>query len=287
VKGLKKIGLICRMIKIEHSVFALPFAYSGLFWASKGWPGWAKFVFLTVAMVSIRSFAMAVNRLVDLDLDRNNPRTQNRPLVTGEIGIRECIWFSLGCALIFVAACAFLNKLCLVLAPFALIWSGLYSLSKRFTWWCHFWLGSVLGLAPVAGWIAKSPYFGLASLLLGCGVMFWVAGFDIFYSLQDREFDRSQGLFSIPAQFGASSSLAMAKLSHFTSILFLLLAGLSFGAGWIYFLTIITIGLILFLEHVLIAPDNLQRINLVFFTFNGFVAILFVVGVILDLYIKL
>ena len=148
------LGALARLVKIEHSVFALPFAYIGLFVAAGGWPGWRAFVFLTVAMVAMRSYAMAINRLADVRYDRINPRTMGRELVTGEVGIRAAWAFTAGSAVVFVAACAGLNSLCLALSPVVLLWGAFYSLTKRFSWLCHFVLGSVLGLAPVAGWLA-------------------------------------------------------------------------------------------------------------------------------------
>ena len=201
----RKTVLLARMVKIEHSVFALPFAYLGMIWAAQGWPGWSIFIPLTLAMVAIRSAAMAVNRLVDLPIDAQNPRTQTRPLVTGELSVLETKVFIALCALISIAACALLNPLCLMLAPLALLWSGFYSYTKRFTSLCHFILGSVLGLAPVAGWLAVSPSFEISPILLGLGVIFWVGGFDILYACQDVDFDRTQGLYSLPAQKAATS----------------------------------------------------------------------------------
>ena len=202
------LGALARLVKIEHSVFALPFAYIGLFVAAGGWPGWRAFVLLTVAMVAMRSYAMAVNRLADVRYDRINPRTMGRELVTGEVSILAAWVFTAGSAAVFVAACAGLNSLCLALSPVVLLWGAFYSLTKRFTWLCHFVLGSVLGLAPVAGCLAVTPEFALPAILFGCGVTCWVAGFDVLYACQDVDFDRSQGLHSIPSHFGLGTALA-------------------------------------------------------------------------------
>lgn len=283
---MNKLKIFFRMIKIEHSVFALPFAYIGLFWAAKGWPGWTKFLFLTIAMVAVRSFAMTVNRIVDFKIDAKNPRTQDRPLVRGDLSLRECYYFLCGSVVIFCLACAGLNKLCLFLSPLALVWSVFYSYTKRFTWGCHFILGSVLGLAPVAGWIAYSPFFSLPSILIGCGVMFWVAGFDILYASQDVEFDKKEGLFSIPAVFGLEAGFAFSKLSHFLCILFFVLAGFAFNTGVFYYIFLLIIAIILLLEHRVVSPQDLSKINLAFFTLNGFISILLFVGVLLDLFLK-
>lgn len=278
----RKTVLLARMVKIEHSVFALPFAYLGMIWAAQGWPGWSVFIPLTLAMVAIRSVAMAVNRLVDLPIDAQNPRTQTRPLVTGELSVLETKVFIALCALIFIAACALLNPLCLMLAPLALLWSGFYSYTKRFTSLCHFILGSVLGLAPVAGWLAVSPSFEISPILLGLGVIFWVGGFDILYACQDVDFDRTQGLYSLPAQKGIATALALSTFSHVITGLFFILAGWAVGAGWIYFTTALVVAGILLLEHRLISENDMRRVNLAFFTMNGFVALLLFVGTLLD-----
>lgn len=279
----RKTVLLARMVKIEHSVFALPFAYLGMIWAAQGWPGWSIFIPLTLAMVAIRSVAMAVNRLVDLPIDAQNPRTQTRPLVTGELSVLETKVFIALCALIFIVACALLNPLCLMLSPLALLWSGFYSYTKRFTSLCHFILGSVLGLAPVAGWLAVSPSFEISPILLGLGVIFWVGGFDILYACQDVDFDRTQGLYSLPAQKGIATALALSTFSHVITGLFFILAGWAVGAGWIYFTTALVVAGILLLEHRLISENDMRRVNLAFFTMNGFVALLLFVGTLLDI----
>ena len=202
---LKDLGVICRMIKIEHSVFALPFAYVGAFLAARGWPGLWNMLVLTAAMVAVRSFAMAFNRYADLDIDRENPRTQGRPLVTGELSTGFTLLFILGTAAVFVACCALMNQLCLLLSPLALGLSAFYSFCKRFTYWCHFVLGMVLGLAPLAGWLCVDPSFSLPAVLYFCGVTLWVAGFDLLYACQDADFDRERGLWSMPSRLGVPS----------------------------------------------------------------------------------
>jgi 4-hydroxybenzoate polyprenyltransferase len=281
----RRLRLVLAMVKIEHSIFALPFAYSGLFLASQGRPGWRSFLLLTLAMVMVRSFAMAMNRLLDLRFDRLNPRTSQRPLVTGELSVGFTVIFCAVTAAVFVLACAGLNQLCLLLSGPALAWSALYSLTKRVTWLCHFFLGSVLGLAPIAGWIAVDPRFTLPALLLFCGVMFWVAGFDMLYAAQDVDFDREHSLRSIPAGFGLDTAFALAAFSHAQAALFFLLTGFAASLGWPYFLAWAVISGVLFLEHRLISPTDLGRLNLSFFTLNGVVAALLFVGVLVDVLI--
>lgn len=274
----------CRMVKIEHSVFALPFAYIGLFLAANGKPGVVEFLALTVAMVAVRSFAMAMNRLVDADMDAKNPRTQDRPLVTGELSRGFTLWFIIGSALIFVIACAVLNWLCFLLAFPALAWSAFYSITKRFTSWCHFVLGSVLGLAPMAGWLAHEPVLTLPAVLFFFGVTFWVAGFDLLYACQDVDFDREVGLKSIPACFGVGAALLASSLSHVVAAAFFLLGGWSAGLGGMYFLVAGAVSMILIWEHKLISEEDMSRVNVAFFTLNGVIAVALFGGVLLDIY---
>lgn len=278
----RKTVLLARMVKIEHSIFALPFAYLGMVWAAGGWPGWKTFTALTVAMVAVRSFAMAVNRLVDLPIDSKNPRTQTRPLVTGELGVAETRVFIALSAMIFVGACALLNPLCLALSPVALVWSALYSFTKRFTALCHFFLGSVLGLAPLAGWLSVTPEVAMAPVLLALGVVFWVGGFDILYACQDVDFDQAEGLHSLPASAGIPAALSLSTMSHVVTGIFFLLAGWAASAGLIYAGSCLAVAAVLLLEHRLISPQDMSRVNLAFFTMNGFVAVLLFAGAVAD-----
>ncbi|MGE4291233.1 MAG: 4-hydroxybenzoate octaprenyltransferase [Desulfovibrio sp.] len=282
---IKDFRVICRMVKIEHSVFALPFAYMGLFLASRGRPGLGEFLALTVAMVAVRSFAMAVNRLLDADMDARNPRTQDRPLVTGELSRGFTLRFIAGCGVVFVVACGLLNWLCFLLAFPALAWSAFYSLTKRFTSWCHFALGSVLGLAPLAGWMAHEPVLALPAVLFFFGVTFWVAGFDLLYACQDADFDREQGLKSVPANYGIGAALLASSLSHVVAAAFFLLGGWAAGLGSAYYLVAGAVSMILIWEHKLISEEDMSRVNVAFFTLNGIIAVALFAGVLLDIYI--
>ncbi len=280
---IARLTTFARMVKLEHSVFALPFAYIGLFLASEGKPGWSVFLLLTLAMVAVRTFAMGANRLLDLDIDRQNPRTQTRPLVTGEISFGHTLAFTFASAAIFVLACSGLNQLCLILSPLALIWAGLYSLSKRFTWLSHFWLGSVLGLAPIGGWLAYDPVFTLPAVLFFLGVTFWVAGFDILYACQDTSFDAQAGLHSIPSRFGLVEAMHLSSFCHVNAGLFFGLAGWSAGLGAVYGLCWLLMAGILFWEHLMVGPDNLERLDTAFFTLNGVVSVLLFGGVVWEM----
>ena len=282
---VKDLGVVCRMIKIEHSVFALPFAYIGAFLAADGWPGFYNLFVLTIAMVAVRSFAMAFNRYADLDIDTANPRTQDRPLVTGELSANFTLAFIIGTGVIFIAMCALMNPLCLKLSPLALGMSAFYSYCKRFTYWCHFVLGTVLGLAPVAGWLCVDPTLTLPAVLYFCGVTMWVAGFDLLYASQDAQFDKEYGLWSIPARLGIPAALGISTLSHINTAAFFLLAGWAAGLGWIYFLVASAVCIVLVAEHLLVKPDDMSRVNVAFFTMNGVIAVVLFIGVLLDLFL--
>lgn len=272
------------MIKIEHSIFALPYAWAGAVMAARGMPSAASLLALTVAMVAVRSFAMAFNRLADMPYDLKNPRTCGRPLPSGAIGVAQTKTFIAFSALIFIVACAALNVTCLALAVPALAFAAFYSYLKRFTMLCHFWLGATLGLAPLAGWLAVSPHnLPLASILLFFAVTFWVAAFDIYYSFQDMDFDRETGLHSVPADLGREAALAIAGFSHCMTVIFLALAGMAANFAWPWYALCAGIALMLGLEHRLMLPRDLRHVNTAFFTINGIVAPLVLIGVILGI----
>ncbi|BBD09677.1 4-hydroxybenzoate octaprenyltransferase [Desulfovibrio ferrophilus] len=279
-----KLGALCRMIKIEHSVFALPFAYIGMVLAAGGWPGLVPFVLITVAMVAIRTYAMTFNRLADLEFDSLNPRTKDRPLVTGEISTRDAKIFLFITGLIFILACAGLNWLCLALSPIPLLVGAFYSYTKRFTPLCHFVLGSVLGLAPVASWLGVTPEFTVTAALFFFGVTFWVAGFDILYACQDAEFDREQGLNSMPANLGIPTALALSTFCHICTAIFFGLAGANAGLGWGYWIVWAPVAIALIWEHSLISADDMSRVNMAFFTVNGVIGVSLFLGVLMGLW---
>lgn len=276
---------LCRMVKIEHSIFALPYAYSGAFLAAGGMPSWQTLLWLTVAMVAVRSFAMAFNRVADLRYDRINPRTMGRPLVTGEISPFQAWAFCAFMGMVFVLACAGMNTLCLLLSGPALVFAAMYSVLKRFTWLCHFWLGATLGLAPLAGWISVAESVSLTPVLLFWAVTFWVAAFDIFYSCQDVDFDKTQGLHSVPGDFGMPAALVISAFSHVITSLFLLLAGWSAGLSVYWYVIWLAISVILLWEHRLVKPDDLTRVDTAFFTLNGIISVVVFAGVLSGLYL--
>ncbi|MCR5563982.1 MAG: putative 4-hydroxybenzoate polyprenyltransferase [Desulfovibrio sp.] len=278
-------GGICRMVKIEHSVFALPYAWAGACLAAKGLPPLKNFLLLTVAMVAVRSFAMAFNRLADLRFDADNPRTQKRPLVTGEIGVGQTWTFCGVTAAVFVLCCWAMNSLCLWLSAPALAWAAVYSLVKRFSPLCHFWLGSTLGLAPLAGWISVDPAaMTLAPVMLFFAVTFWVAAFDIYYSFQDIDFDRAHNLHSVPADLGPDTALAIAGFSHAMTTIFLVLAGLSAHLSLWWYAVCLGIAIMLLIEHKLMLPKDLRHVNTAFFTLNGIISPVMLAGILLGIF---
>ncbi len=276
---------ICRMIKIEHSIFALPFAYSGAFLAKKGWPGTETMLLLTIAMVGIRSFAMAFNRVADLAYDSQNPRTQTRPLVTGEISPWQTWRFCGVTAAMFVLSCAALNNVCLYLSPVALGVAAVYSYTKRFTWLCHFFLGAVIGLAPLAGWLSISPSFALEPLLLSIAVLFWISGFDILYACQDVTFDKGAGLHSLPVRFGLASAMHLSSFCHVITLIFLVLTGLACSLSWGWYLCLALSACILWWEHAIVSPEDFSQLR-VAFALNGPISIFLLLGVLLGLFVK-
>ena len=280
---LKGFGVICRMVKIKHSIFALPFAWAGAILAANGSPDLWTLLLLTVAMVSIRSFAMAFNRIADLRFDRVNPRSATWPLVTGEITLWETWRFCGIMAAVFVLACMGMNSLCFALSPVALFLAAAYSYTKRFTWLCHFMLGAVIGLAPVAGWLSVEPSFSLPPILLGLGVLFWIAGFDIVYSCQDVAFDHGIGLHSLPVRFGLPGAMLISAFCHVNTVLFLFLAGLGLGLSPGWHLSLVAVAGILWWEHRLVSPDNLENIRLAFIL-NGPISVLLLLGAILGVW---
>jgi 4-hydroxybenzoate polyprenyltransferase len=270
---LSKVRVFFEMIKFEHSVFALPFAYLGLFLASGGLPGAAVLGWVTGAMVSFRTSAMALNRLIDQEIDARNPRTRNRALPAGTLR-RAFVWLITAVSLGLFALCAYqLNPLCFSLCWIPIALAGLYPFCKRFTWTSHFLLGGILGLAPYGAWLAAGREFSWIPAFLMIGVMAWVAGFDIIYALQDRDFDRQSGLYSFPACYGEKASLRMTRFLHGAALAAWGMAGFSAGLGVYYFAGLILAAVVLVRENWLVQTFGLKRLEQAFFTLNAVVSI--------------
>jgi 4-hydroxybenzoate polyprenyltransferase len=266
--------ILLEMIKIEHTIFALPFAFMGALLAARGLPTARQAFFIGLAMVGARSAAMAFNRLVDRRYDALNPRTANRALPQGLISRRDTIIFISASALLLFYAASRLNFLSLLLSPLALAVIFFYSYTKRFTWASHLVLGGSLAIAPTAGWIAVRGDVQILPLLLSLAVLLWVAGFDILYALQDEEFDRRVGLYSLPSRFGRVPAMRLAAWLHFGAGLGFILVGWLADLGAVYFGAAVLAALLLVVEHLLLSPRDLSCLNHAFFTLNGLIGII-------------
>jgi 4-hydroxybenzoate polyprenyltransferase len=268
-----KVRIFLEAIKFEHTVFALPFALLSLLYAAEGLPSARVVGWILVAMVSARTAAMAFNRLADRDIDALNPRTRARALPTGLLTPHQMATAMGVAILVFLYAAWQLNPLCLMLAPVALAVILGYSYSKRFTPLSHYWLGLSLGIAPSAVGIAVRGTLELPPVWLTLGVTLWVAGFDILYSLQDEAFDRAHGLRSLPQTLGAARAIWVSRLSHALCVPLFAIGGVALGAGVWYFVGVACAALVLAYEQLLVKPDDLSRLDVAFFTLNGYVSI--------------
>ncbi len=270
------------MIKWEHSIFALPFALCGAMLAAGGWPAASQLGWIVVAMVAARSAAMAFNRLADAQIDAANPRTRTRALPAGVLSRGFVAGFVVVAAAVFVLAAWRLNPLALALSPVALVIVLAYSYTKRFTEWSHVVLGAALGIAPAAAWIAVRAAFDVRILLLSGAVSFWVAGFDVLYSCQDVEFDRSASLHSLPRAFGIGGALWIARVFHLVMIALLATFLVAFHLGVWAIVGVIVVAALLGWEHSLVSESDLSKLNAAFFTTNGFISVLFFIFIAAD-----
>jgi 4-hydroxybenzoate polyprenyltransferase len=271
-----------RLVKIEHTVFALPFAYVGAFLAVDGTPTGHDLLWITLAMVGARSLAMALNRLIDARIDARNPRTAGRELPSGQLSVPQVVVFCVASLALFLAAVWQLDPIVRWLWPIPVVGFVVYPYLKRFTWLCHFWLGAVDGLAPVGAWVAITGRLPWQAWILGAAVALWVAGFDLFYALFDEEVDRREGLHSIVTRFGVRGAFLGARLSHAATIACLVAVGLGLPVGVFYWLGVVTVALLLGYEHSLVRPGDLRRLDTAFFTMNGVISVVFALFVIVD-----
>jgi 4-hydroxybenzoate polyprenyltransferase len=280
---LHNLKVTLEMIKWEHSIFALPFALCGAMLAAGGMPAWHQLAWIVVAMISARSAAMAFNRLADASIDAANPRTATRALPVGLLSSGFVSAFVLIACGIFVLAAWQLNRMTLLLSPVALAVVLLYSYSKRFTRWSHLFLGFALGIAPAAAWIAVRGSLDPRILLLTAAVTFWVGGFDVIYACQDYDFDRSNGLHSVPRHLGIHAALWVARGFHLVMLGLLVALVLAFGLGKLAFIGVAAVAILLAYEHSLVRHDDLSKLNAAFFTMNGVISVVFFVFVAGDL----
>ncbi|MGF7185596.1 4-hydroxybenzoate polyprenyltransferase [Desulfitispora alkaliphila] len=281
-----KFLVFLEMIKFEHTIFALPFAYLGAFMAVGGLPPVDKLFWITVAMVGARTAAMALNRLIDRHIDKLNPRTAQRAIPSGAISTIEVWAYTIiSFAVLFLAA-TMLNPLCVKLMPIAVFVLVIYSYMKRISWTCHIVLGIAIGLAPLGSWVAITGKINLPGVILAIAVASWVAGFDIIYSCQDWEFDKENKLHSIPVEFGLEKALIISKLFHIIAPAMFVIIGLIMNFGIIYYVgVLIAISLLLY-EHSLVRPNDLTKIDMAFFNMNGYLSVVMFVFTLIDLIIK-
>ena len=270
---IRKISVFLEMIKFPHTVFALPFALTGALLAANGLPSGRQILWIILAMVGARTAAMGLNRLIDAEIDARNPRTANRAIPAGLIGKGATLIFIASATLLLLVAAMMLNPLCLKLSPVALFFLVLYSYCKRFTSLAHVVLGICLAAAPMGAWIAIRGSIDTPALILGGIVLFWVAGFDILYALQDLEFDRAAGLHSIPVALGVKGSLLTARLFHLVMMGLLWWLFVSMHLGVLFLAGIIAAGAMLLYEHLLLKGGNLDKLDAAFFNMNGYISI--------------
>ncbi|TBL79995.1 UbiA-like polyprenyltransferase [Paenibacillus thalictri] len=286
-----RVRLFMQLVKFEHTIFALPYAYLGTvlagFSTTGAVPSFRVFLWVTLAMVGARSAAMALNRVIDQKFDALNPRTANREIPKGIISSRDAVMFIVLSLLLLGVSAWMLNTLCLVLLPVAVIFLVGYSYTKRYTWLCHLILGITDALAPLGGWIAVTGRFDAAGIILAAAVGLWIAGFDIIYACQDVEIDRRLGLHSVPARFGVKRALMISKVLHIVTVLLFLSLPLFVHLGIWYVLGTAIVAVLLIVEHRLISPHDMTRINVAFFTVNSYIASVAFVFTCLDVVLQL
>jgi 4-hydroxybenzoate polyprenyltransferase len=280
-KLLKKLNDFNELVMFKHSIFSLPFIFIAMIVAAKGWFGFSLFILGILAALTARNFAMGFNRYLDRDIDALNPRTVNRPNVDGRLSANQILIFTFANALGFILVAYFVNDLALILSLPILIIIGSYSYFKRFSFLAHLILGISLGLAPIAGVVAVSETITLWSILLSIGVMFWVAGFDLLYSLQDIDVDKKLGLHSIPSKFGVENTMKISRVFHALTIVFWFFFVITSNGGVFAYIAVLVSVLMLSYEHYLVNKD-FRKIDKAFFTVNGYLGIIFFFLILLD-----
>ena len=270
------------LVKLEHTVFALPYAYTGAILALGEVPSASQLVWITVAMVGARSLAMALNRLIDAAIDGRNPRTARREIPAGLLSRSNVIAFAVASLIVFLVAVWQLAPITRWLWPIPVAGFVIYPYLKRFTWLCHPFLGVVDGLAPVGGWVAVTNHVDPTSFLLGGAVALWIGGFDIIYATMDLDIDRAQGLHSIPRRFGIATALRITRVFHLLSVLLLIWLGIALGLGPLYYLGVAVVAALLGYENSIVSADDLSRVDMAFLTMNGVIALVFLAGVLAD-----
>ena len=273
------------LVKLEHTLFALPFAYVGALLAYRSaevLPGWEQLLWITLAMFGARSLAMGINRVVDREIDARNPRTAGRELPSGRLELEQVVAFCFAALALLVLAAFQLAPVVRYLWPIPVAAFVIYPYLKRATWLCHFWLGVTIGLAPLAAWLAVGRSLTPAPFALWIGIACWVAGFDLLYGLFDLQVDREQGLHSFAVRFGVKATFWTARALHLVTVLTLTAAGIMGGAGVVWGLGVAAVAALLLYEHLIVSPSDLRRLNAAFFTINGVIAIVFLAFAVVD-----
>ncbi|CAM3718672.1 UbiA-like polyprenyltransferase [Alkalicoccus chagannorensis] len=285
---LRKTKIILEMIKFEHTVFALPFAFLGALlgsWSILGtWPAWMDLLWITVAMVGARSAAMSLNRVIDARIDKENPRTAGRAIPAGLLSIAETMLFIIVSFAVLIFAAFQLNMLAVYLLPAAVFFLVFYSYTKRFTWACHVFLGCTIGLAPLGGWVGAAGSLNWEAFVLFTAVALWTAGFDVIYATQDAEYDREVNLHSIPSRFGIAPALTFARMFHLVSFASMTALVFITPLSWLFGAGVLIVGAIMVYEHTLVKPHDLSKVNVAFFTMNGIISITMLTFAIGDLW---
>lgn len=269
----EKLAVLLEMIKFKLTIFAMPFAFMGAFLAARGVPDVITFLLVIVAMVGARTCAMGFNRIVDAGFDRANPRTASRAIPAGAVSMLEAWSLVIGAGLIFFCAAWMLNPLTLQLAPFALGLTLFYSLTKRFTSFCHLILGVALAFSPLGGWVAVQGSLVSYPWALSLGVLFWIAGFDTVYACLDADFDRNSGLHSLPSKIGQHKAFRLAAVFHILAFILFVCAGMQAGLNYLYYIGVFIAAAALFYQHHIVNPDDLSKIQGSFFSMNGFISL--------------
>lgn len=270
---IHKISALLEMIKFKLTIFAMPFAFTGMFLAAQGIPGLPVFLWVVVAMVGARTCAMGFNRIVDWRFDKLNPRTANRAIPAGEVRMWEAWALVIISGMLFFFACYSLNSLTLLLSPFALFLTLFYSLTKRFTSFCHIVLGVALAIAPLGGWVAVTGSLTGFPWVLSLGVLFWVAGFDTIYACLDTDFDKNAGLNSLPSRIGAKNAFRLAGGFHIIAFICFTLTGVEMELHLVYYVGVVVTAVALLYQHMIVKPDDLSRIHASFFQMNGLISV--------------
>lgn len=273
------------MIKVEHTLFAFPFALTGMLLAADGLPSLWTFFWICIAVLGARSGAMGFNRLADASIDARNPRTAGRDIPAGRLSVKQASAYTLVSFVIYLAAAYMLNPLCFLLAPIPLGIFILYTYTKRFTFLCHIVLGTALALAPIGAWVAVTGSISLPIVILGLGVLFWVAGFDIVYACQDIDFDRKENLHSIPRYIGIKGSLNLARLFHIAAFAIFFAAKFMFGLGAAYLIGVILSGAFMLYQHSILKPDDLSKLDMAFFNLNAYISVTIFLFTAVDIFI--